>query len=229
MLKLTRVSGTLDTTRVANAVSRPGIDPRIWVSYAIVNAIALDPDNGLICDITLMPNGGQFSARVGVEYAGNGFGDHSPLAVDDEVLVESIMGDPDHGYVITRRIHSPSDPPSQVVIDNPADRIIVVKADSNLRLVVQGAGNVVIDVQGTGKVQLGGTDVTTLSPALTQNDGLDFQGALATAIASLTSSSDPSVSALADLAQALAALETSTVPSHVGQLWPVGASKVVAE
>jgi len=144
MLKLTRVSKSMDVGRLGQAVSRPGIDPRTWVSYAIVDAVTLDPGHGVIVDVTLMPSGAQGSARVGQEYAGSGFGLHVPIGVDDEVLVEACNGDPDHGYVVTKRFHSPSDPPSEAAVGNPDDFVIVVKSGQSLRIVVQDGGKIVL-------------------------------------------------------------------------------------
>lgn len=144
MLKLSRVSGTLDTRRLGQAVSHPGIDPRTWVSLAIVNHVVIDPAEGPFADITLMPLAQEKTARVGVEYAGNGFGVWAPIEIGDEVLVEAPSGNPDEGLVITRRLYSRSDPPPQAMVDNPTDLIIVVKEGRSLRIAVSGGGQVLL-------------------------------------------------------------------------------------
>lgn len=153
-----RVSSSIDTARLSNAVSRPGIDPRIWVSYAVLTSEPyiedIDGQQDIVVDIQLMPVGDQETARVGAIYAGNGFGLYTPLRKDDEVLVCAPSGDPDEGLVVMQRLWSPADPPPQEVYDNPYDVTLVVQKDHNLRINVKGEGNVIIGA-AAGKVKLG--------------------------------------------------------------------------
>lgn len=158
-----RVLSGIDTARLATAVARPGIDPRVWVSYAI---LASDPvvvttanEQDVVVDVILLPSGTVETARVGAAYAGNGFGLYMPLKQDDEVLVAAPSGDPDEGMVVIQRLWSPADLPPQAVVDNPTDVTLVVEPGKNLRLNVQGAGNVYMTVD-TGKVFLGSADGT---------------------------------------------------------------------
>jgi len=155
MLKNSRVSKSIDTARLGAAVRGPGMDTRTWVSLAVVTAVHVDPAEGVFVDVTLMPLGDQSAARLGVEYAGNGFGMYAPLEVDDEVLVEAPSGDPDAGLIVTRRLHGASDPPPQEVVDHPEDLLVVVKPGKTLRMITKGAGNLVIEAQGSGGVRLG--------------------------------------------------------------------------
>ena len=150
-----------DMARLANALSIPGIDPRIWVSYAYLTSEpyieTVDGREDIIADIVLLPSQQEETARVGAIYAGNGFGFYCPLHKDDEVLVVAPSGDPDEGLVITQRLWSPAAPPPQEVIDNPEDVTLVVEEGKNLRLHVLGAGNVVLAAED-GKIKLGGED-----------------------------------------------------------------------
>jgi hypothetical protein len=164
MLKNSRAVGTIDVSRLAAAVRGPGIDSRTWVSLAIVNAVKMDSDEGVFVDVTLMPSRRPEVARVGQEYAGPGFGLHTPLQVDDEVLVTAPDGDPDNGLVVTRRLHSASDPPSQEAVDNPQDVVLVVKEGQSVRIITSGGGSVILEGRGGGSlVLLGGEDASARS------------------------------------------------------------------
>lgn len=162
MLRSRVISG-IDTERLSNAVSRPGIDPRIWVSYAVLTSnpvVDTDPgDQDVIANVMLMPSGTIETARVGAIYAGNGFGLYTPLYKGDEVLVVAPSGDPDQGLVITQRLWSPSDLPPEGLGDTLEDVTLVIQPDKNLRITAKGGGNVYLTVD-TGKVYLGAPDGT---------------------------------------------------------------------
>lgn len=153
-----RVTRGLDTNRLANALSRPGIDPRVWVSYAVLMSEPLvdvrKGKQGVFADVQLLPSGSRDTARVGAIYAGNGWGLYTPLHKDDEVLVCAPSGDPDEGLVIVQRLWSTADPQPEQVAETPDDVTLVVEPDRNLRLTVQGSGNVYVTAAG-GKVVLG--------------------------------------------------------------------------
>jgi hypothetical protein len=91
------------------AVQGPGIDTRIWSSLAYVTAVHVDPENGPLADVLLVPSQHTDTARFGSDYAGVGVGIFFPLAVDDEVVVECPSGDPNEGWVIVARVSSASD------------------------------------------------------------------------------------------------------------------------
>lgn len=149
MLNLTRACGTLDVGRLANAVSRPGIDPRNWFSFAAVTAIGMDTE-GLFANVLLLPTGSSYTARVAGPYAGPNFGWNFPLDVNDEVVVAAPDGDPLHGLVVVARLNSASDPMPQDALDNPNDIVLVVKPDQSFR----------VNVSGTGQAYLGSTNAT---------------------------------------------------------------------
>ena len=142
MLSRSRVSGILDMGRLSQAVSRPGIDPRTWVSLAIVNSVVVDPVEGVFCGITLMPSEIEETARLGAAYAGNGFGFYAPPRIDDEVMVCAPSGDPSQGLVITGRLWSPSDVPPAEASSHPQDVLLKVEEGQTLRMLVSGGGKV---------------------------------------------------------------------------------------
>lgn len=153
-----RVTTSIDMGRLSNAVSRPGIDPRVWVSYAVLTSApyleTVDGEQDIVVDIQLMPTGEEETARVGAIYAGNGFGLYAPLYEGDEVLICAPSGDPDEGLVVMQRLWSPAAVPPQTVYDNPEDVTLVVKEGQNLRLKMLGAGTAYITAED-GKVVLG--------------------------------------------------------------------------
>lgn len=164
MSKRTRIGRKIDAQRVAQLVSMPGIDPRIWVSLCIVDKVVVDKDHGVFADVHVMSTATvdddgnvvaqQETVRVAADYAGNGFGLYLPPLVGDEVLVVWPDGNPDHGGVLVKRMWSASDPPPQKAVDKPADALLMIQKDVNLRIMTQGQGNIVLQVD-QGKVLLG--------------------------------------------------------------------------
>lgn len=168
MLKNSRVGRSVDTSRLGAALAGPGMDTRIWASLAVVTGVTVDDQEGVFANVVLMPSQTRGTARVGCEYAGSGFGLHAPLEVDDEVLVEAPSGDPNEGLVVTRRLHSPSDPPPQQAIDHPSDVVLVVKDGQSLRLLIGGTGKVVLADDGAAQPSMrGDAFVTALDHLLT--------------------------------------------------------------
>ncbi len=147
MLAKTRVSRQLDTVRLAETVSRPGVDPRVWVSLASVVAVNVEQDQGVFVDVMLMPIGNEETVIMGLPYAGDGFGDYCPIEKDDTIVVMFPSGDPNEGGIIVARFWDNVDKPAQEAVDNPSDRIIKVKDGNNLRLLGNGA-SVLIDKDG---------------------------------------------------------------------------------
>lgn len=158
-----RVTRGIDVARLSNAVSRPGIDPRIWVSYGTLLSEpyveTIEGRQDVVVDVLLVPSMQEETARVGTIYAGNGFGFYAPLHEDDEVLVLAPSGDPDEGLVIAQRLWSPADPPPTELATNTEDVTLVVEPEKNLRITVKGAGNVILAVD-TGKIYLGAEEGT---------------------------------------------------------------------
>jgi hypothetical protein len=138
-----------DVSRIARALQRPGIDPRAWVSLALVQSVVVDAD-GAFCDVLLVPSNRRHTARLGAAYAGSGWGLYAPPQVEDEVVVMAPDGDPSAGLVIVSRVWSRVDAPPTEAQENPEDVVLVVRPDRSLRL----------SVSGGGKVYLGGSDGT---------------------------------------------------------------------
>lgn len=133
-LKNTRVGRSPDLARMALAFRRPGIDPRTWVSLAVVDDVVLDPEQGLFAQVTLLPSEQVETVRVSTTYAGSSWGISFPLYKGDEVLVAAPSGDPDEGMVVVGRLHSPADPPPDQVVANPDDVVLVVKPGQAFRV-----------------------------------------------------------------------------------------------
>lgn len=167
-----RVTKGIDVGRLANAVSRPGIDPRIWATYGVLTSEpyieTVDGEQDIIVDVLLLPSMQDETARVGAMYAGNGYGFYCPLHEGDEVLVVAPSGDPDEGLVIAQRLFSPAAVPPTEVVTNPEDVTLVVQEGKNLRLSVKGSGNVVIAAD-QGQVKLG-EEAATRGVAREQDD-----------------------------------------------------------
>lgn len=163
MLARSRVATTPDAGRLGELLARPGMDPRVWVSLATVRAVHVE-SNGKFCDVTLIPSGDEETVRIGEEYAGNGFGDHNPLHVDDEVVVLFPGGEPDAGGVIVARLHNSSDKVPSAAVSNKDDRQIVVESGKNIRLTTQGTGDVL--VTSGRKVTVTASDLIELTSGL---------------------------------------------------------------
>jgi hypothetical protein len=152
----------IDIQRISMAVERPGIDPRVWCSLAIVTDFHVDPDVGPLADVELIPDETPHTARLGTLYSGNGFGFYAPVEVDDEVLVVAPSGHPDNGLVIVARMHSASDPPPAQASSNPSDVLLHVEADNDLRIVVTGDGTVRIGSPSAAEPLVLGTQLKNL-------------------------------------------------------------------
>ncbi len=167
-LTSTRVATVPDVGRMSKALERPGIDTRVWACRAIVTKIVIDRDNGVLLDVTLLPDEIEETAKLAPMYAGDGFGFYLPVRVDDEVIVVSPMGSPDHGLEAYPRVWDEADKPPSDVADNPEDVLLHIRPGKSLRIVSEGAGDLIVDPRGTGKVKLGAE--TGLQPAALGTD-----------------------------------------------------------
>ena len=165
--------GAVDMQAIGKATSHAGIDPRTWVSIAVVTGIYLNKKEGPMVGVMLMPSQDEYTARMGTPYAGNQYGSYMPLDVDDEVLVAIPSGHPDEGCVVVARLWSPSDPPptdhittsSDEITNDLSDDVIIVKVKkgNTARVIVQGGGKIVLKVED-GKVFLGDENPTLQCP-----------------------------------------------------------------
>lgn len=135
-----------DVRRMAHAVSHPGIDPRIWGSWAIITEVGFDPEEGLFADIQLQPTGEVETVLITGIYAGNGFGCYRPIKKDDTVYILFPNGDPNNGGIVVARSWNASDlPPAQFkgagdqdLIDFPLE---VVEKDKPWQVITTGSGD----------------------------------------------------------------------------------------
>lgn len=178
------MSRRIDASRLAGLVSRPGIDPRVHLTFGIVDRVVVDPQQGVFVDVTLLPHEDSETAVLGVPYAGNGFGMYTPVQEDDTVLLAIPEGDCDYGPVIIARMWSSGDKPfaemqgtpltgEEAGQYDPAEKVILrckagtpyeiyVSEGANITIKVEGSGNANVIVN-TGKVYLG--DNTGTEPA----------------------------------------------------------------
>jgi hypothetical protein len=150
-----RINKGIDVSRLARAVSYPGIDPRVWVSLATVTAFHVDPVQGVFADVFLMPLGAQATARVGAVYAGNGFGFYAPLKIDDEIIVMAPSGDMDEGLVVVSRLWSAADPPPSEAASSSDEIILHIEDNKVFRIIVGGTGKMVIEARDSATIMLG--------------------------------------------------------------------------
>lgn len=172
-LTSTRVATVPDVQRMSKAFERPGIDTRVWAWRAIVTKIVIDRDHGVLLDVTLLPDEIEETAKLAPMYAGAGFGFYLPVRLDDEVVVISPMGSPDHGLEAYPRVWDGADPPPQDVVDNPEDVLLHIRPGKNLRIVTEGEGKVVIDARGDGVVELGDEGLVALTDGVVHGTGVD--------------------------------------------------------
>lgn len=103
-----RRSAPVDVQRLGAAVSRPGIDPRTWVTMGRVDddpdAAHWDATAGWVVDVTFygsdLEGGDGLPCRVASQGAGDGYGEFIPPSQDAEVVVVLPGGDPEQLPVI---------------------------------------------------------------------------------------------------------------------------------
>lgn len=188
--------------RLAALASRPGIDPRYNLKLAVVDAVRVDPQEGVFADISFLPLEEPETAMMGVPYAGNGFGFYFPVYEDDIVLVAIPDGDPNSGPIIVSRMWSAADRPfseMQGTADTdapgqymPSDDVVLrAKPGANTKIIVSAGANVTITVEGAGNVNLKvnagsvnlGSDSHTALEGVVQGQAIDpFTGSTQTAL-----------------------------------------------
>lgn len=136
------VSPSIDANRLALAVQRPGIDPRIWGALAVATGDSqLDPDHGAFVEVKILPSGEEFNCYLPADYAGNQFGENKGgVKKDDQLFIAVPNGDPAEGGVVLARFHSETDKPGQLAISFPADHTLELEPGKSWRLKVSGDG-----------------------------------------------------------------------------------------
>ena len=185
--------GDLDLAALGRALSYPGIDPRIWVSYGIVDreqddqkSTVFDPDYGPMVWVILQPHNQRVLCRVGHQVAGNSESDWHPFMQADEVLVVVPEGDTRSYPVIVCRLNNSFDKfPERVGVQETANNDFgfrrtrgpfVFENDSAITFRSSKTGSVFgIDALGNVTIVSGNKDVFQLSadgPVMKTGDGL---------------------------------------------------------
>lgn len=146
----------IDVAKSANALSRPGIDPRKFVDLGIITAVDVTAA-GVHVDVTTI-DGVQETAAVAPLYGGPSYGLHLPIDLDRTALLAVPDGKFNLGARVIGTVWDAGDPPPQDVIDNPDDVVLVVKPGQKLRVIVTGGGDVVLEPRDGGKVRIGDED-----------------------------------------------------------------------
>ena len=115
---LQRAGNGLDLRTFAEGMRFPGIDPRQWISYGLVEGqtkddedpeVVFDPDYGPLVKVMLQPSMTPVVCRVSSMTAGNGEGEYHPFIAGDEVLVAIPEGDEMADCVIIGRMNNAID------------------------------------------------------------------------------------------------------------------------
>lgn len=142
------VSRRVDVLRTAEAMSMPGIDPRGWIEYGIIDD---DPDaisveqGGVFVDVTLQPSGKPVTCRWGGIYAAPGGAVFFPIRRGDEVIVLIPGGDEDSGCVAMPRLHND--------IDTFPTEVNGREVDGSFPFVKIEEGDWEVEVSGTIRMQ----------------------------------------------------------------------------
>lgn len=116
-----RGRGDFDAATMSQALARPGMDTRQWISYGIVDnkaavdggepidPVSFDEEFGPLVNVTLHPTGLPVRCRVGSDTAGNGEFEYTPFVSGDEVLVALPEGSERAAPVIIRRLTNTRD------------------------------------------------------------------------------------------------------------------------
>ena len=179
MRKIQRARRTVDISKLSSAVSRPGIDPRCWVTLAQVTDVGFDAAEGFFVDVEFLPTGEQQCCLLGSHYAGENYGQAALPQVDDVVVVVVPNGDQSAGPVVICKLWNAADPPpadGSSGTDPTDDYLLRIRAGRNYTLrasgaggvsvITEGEGDVVIAADGSGKVKLG---TSALQPAVLGN------------------------------------------------------------
>jgi hypothetical protein len=110
--------GLVNLDDLADGLSRPGIDPRQWVSFGVVDtptagsdeqAVVFDASLGPLVNCTLQPSGISVPCRVAGSVAGNFEAEYYPFQAGDEVIVLVPGGDERAGCTIVGRLNNELD------------------------------------------------------------------------------------------------------------------------
>jgi hypothetical protein len=161
----------INPTTLSHLVTRPGIDPRVWLTLAIVEEVICDQNEGIFATVTYIPEGTTETARIGTCYTHDQAGVYWPIDEGDTVLVAIPMGDAGYGPVIISRLYSADNRPHSETSNNPSatvdaasnDASIRLQPGSSLKIRTEETGQINIKSEGSGKItieQAGTGDIT---------------------------------------------------------------------
>lgn len=145
-----------DVAKIANAISRPRIDPRKFVDLGVVTAVDVTAA-GVHVDVTTL-DGVQETAAVAPPYGGPGYGLHLPIDLDRVAVLVVPDGVFNAGARVVGTAWDEGDPPPADVLAHKEDVVLVVKPGQSLRLIVSAGANIVLEARGGGKIKHGGDD-----------------------------------------------------------------------
>ena len=95
---MARALRSIDVTRLAQAVQRPGADPRAWVAFGAVEEIVFDPESGITVGVTFrggpLDGEGPIACALAAPFARALAIGAKPFAVGDQAVVILPDGDP---------------------------------------------------------------------------------------------------------------------------------------
>ncbi len=95
----------LDQRTAAEAFAYPGIDPRSWLTFALVDQddpIDFDPEYGPLISCTAQPGGNPLRCQLGMQVAGDGEGEFHPFVAGDTVIVALVGGNERTAVILAR-------------------------------------------------------------------------------------------------------------------------------
>jgi len=150
---------SMDSQRMGLAVSFPGIDPRVWSSWAVVEAIRID-GKGIAVDVLVLDTGKP--ATVGLAApTGRRYGLYVPIEIGDAVVV--LWNGASGTGQIVGSMWDTGTPAPAAVVDNPQDAALVGPPGRRLRLLSLDDGTApgsAVLATGTGPVLLGSEQAT---------------------------------------------------------------------
>jgi len=160
---------SVDSASMSSLVSRPGVDPRVWLTLATVEDIGYDAKHGLFADVAYIPDGQKETAAVGTPYAAPGAGLVCPFGIGDVVLVAVPNGDTGHGpRVIAQGWNETNTPPPEAQSTSNTQefgpdvvwrfkkgiKYKMLSTDGEIDILVDGAGKVNIVASGSGDIDI---------------------------------------------------------------------------
>ena len=178
----------VDTSRLGEAIKRPGIDPRVWLTLAVVKAVSFDSEEGIFVDVQFLPDGHEETCILGSPYSSDSAGFYFPVEVDDVVIVAVPNGDTGAGPVIVSQLWNKTQKPSSEMGSGTepspdvtlrlrsgrkclivaSDSEITIKGEGSTKVIIQAASNVDISSQADVNVSAQNANIVASGTAVVQ-------------------------------------------------------------